>query len=86
MEIEKLYETVKITFTESIQRIDKIFEDTDTNWGVATLKERVDSYESSRFTQIDEFSAIVTSEYNMKCLKEWLMKYFSQTITIDVLD
>jgi hypothetical protein len=35
---------------------------------------------------LDECSAIVTSEYNMKCLKEGWMKYFSQTVRIEVLD
>lgn len=32
----------------------------------------IDSYESSRFTAIDSHTAVITSEYNMECLKEWL--------------
>ena len=38
------------------------------------IKEWIDNYESSRFTQIDEYTAIITSEYNMDCVKEWLAK------------
>ena len=43
-------------------------------WGVDTLKGWIDSYESSRFTAIDSHTAVITSEYNMECLKEWLEK------------
>ncbi|MGR5589396.1 DUF6956 domain-containing protein, partial [Bacteroides thetaiotaomicron] len=30
------------------------------------------SYESSRFTAIDSHTAVITSEYNMECVKTWL--------------
>ena len=39
------------------------------------MKGWIDNYESSRFTAIDSHTAVITSEYNMKCLKEWLEKY-----------
>ncbi|EXY77945.1 hypothetical protein M084_4341, partial [Bacteroides fragilis str. 3988 T1] len=38
------------------------------------LKGWIDSYESSRFTAIDSHTAVITSEYSMECLKEWLEK------------
>jgi hypothetical protein len=44
------------------------------NWGVVNLKEWIDNYESSRFTQIDGHRAIITSKYNMEHLKEWLAR------------
>jgi hypothetical protein len=72
---EKLYETVRIVFTENIQQINKMFTDETANWGVSSLREWVESYESSRFTQTGERSAIITSEYNMQCVREWLNRY-----------
>ncbi len=65
------YETLIITFTEPIRTLDNIFDDPEA-WGVASLKEWIDSYESSRFTQTDERTAVITSEYNMTHVKEWL--------------
>ena len=50
---------------------ESIFDDPEA-WGVASLKEWIDSYESSRFTQTDERTAVITSEYNMTHVKEWL--------------
>ena len=43
--------------------------------GAATLKEWVDSYEGTRFTQIGERTAVITSEYNMRSVREWLEKH-----------
>ena len=66
------YETLIITFAESIGTLEAgIFDDPEA-WGVETLKEWIDSYESSRFTQTDERTAVITSEYNMSHVKEWL--------------
>ena len=42
--------------------------------GVDTLKGWIDDYESSRFTAIDRHTAVITSEYNMECLMEWLKR------------
>jgi hypothetical protein len=70
---ESNYETIKITFAQPIRSINKMFDDTE-HWGVANLKGWVESYDSSRFTQIDERSAIITSEYSMQYVEEWLMK------------
>ena len=44
------------------------------NFEHPTLKGWIDSYESSRFTAIDSHTAVITSEYSMECLKEWLEK------------
>lgn len=65
------YETLIITFAEPIRTLDGFFDDPEA-WGVATLKEWVDNYESTRFTAIDECRAVITSEYNMQCVREWL--------------
>lgn len=42
---------------------------------VATLKEWIESYESTRMTPINEHTAVITSEYNMVHVVEWLRKY-----------
>lgn len=39
---------------------------------VNNLKEWIDDYESTRFTAVDEQTAVITSEYNMECVREWL--------------
>ena len=68
------YDTLIITFSEPIRVLDGMFEDTDT-WGVSTLKEWVDTYESTRFTPINDHTAVITSEHNMKHVREWLERY-----------
>ena len=51
--------------------LDGIFDDAEA-WGVDTLKGWIEDYESSRFTAIDTHTAVITSEYNMECVKAWL--------------
>lgn len=68
------YETLIITFAEPIRTLDRLFDDPET-WGVASLKEWIDSYESTRFTPIDECRAVITSEYNMAHVREWLERH-----------
>lgn len=72
--IDDKYQTVKVTFSQSIREINRMFTADYQNWQTVNLKEWIDNYESSRFTQIDEYTAIITSEYNMDCVKEWLVK------------
>lgn len=72
--IDDKYEAVKVTFSQPIKEINRMFTSDYTTWQTVNLKEWIDNYESSRFTPIDEFRAIVTSEYNMVCLKKWLTK------------
>jgi hypothetical protein len=72
--IDDKYQTIKVTFSQTIREINRIFTNNYTNWQTVNLKEWIDNYESSRFTQIDEHTAIITSEYNMDCVKEWLAK------------
>lgn len=67
------YKTMIVKFREPITALDSIFDDVQA-WGVATLKEWIDCYESSRFTQTDSHTAVITSEYNMECVKEWLCR------------
>ena len=68
------YQTPLIKFCKPIKELDGIFRDTQF-WGVATLKEWIDDYEGSRFTAIDTHTAVITSEYNMECLLEWLKRH-----------
>lgn len=65
------YQTIIVKFREAITELDAIFSNTQF-WGVATLKEWIDDYEGSRFTAIDTHTAVITSEYNIECVKVWL--------------
>ncbi len=65
------YDTLIVTFSDPICVLDRMFSDADA-WGTDTLKGWVEDYESTRFTQINEHTAVITSEYNMPCVKEWL--------------
>lgn len=71
--METTYCTVIITFGKPIKELDEIF-DTPQTWGVSTLKDWIDGYESSRFTQIGDNTAVITSEYNMPNVIGWLQK------------
>lgn len=72
--IDDKYQTLKVTFSETIREIDKMFVRDYSTWQTINLKEWINNYESSRFTQIDERIAIITSEYNMEHIAEWLAK------------
>lgn len=72
--IDNKYQTIKVTFSQTIREINRMFTNDYSNWQTVNLKEWIDNYESSRFTQIDEHTAIITSEYNMDNVKEWLVK------------
>jgi len=67
------YQTLIVKFSETITALDDIFDDTEA-WGASTLKEWIDSYESTRFTATDSHTAVITSEYNMECVTEWLKR------------
>ena len=67
------YQTLIVKFSEPITALDGIFDDAEA-WGTDTLKGWIDGYESSRFTAIDTHTAVITSEYNMECVREWLEK------------
>ena len=58
------YQTLIVKFSEPIKVLDGIFDDAEA-WG---------DYESSRFTAINSHTAVITSEYNMECLMEWLKR------------
>ena len=66
------YETLIVLFAEPIRTLEESIFDDHEAWGVVSLKEWIDSYESSRFTQTDERTAVITSEYNITHVKEWL--------------
>lgn len=72
--METTYKTIIVTFKESIDRLNGIF-DAPQTWGVSTLKEWVDAYESSRLVQIGKNTVVITSEYNMPSIVEWLQRY-----------
>ena len=63
------YDTLIVTFSDPIRILDMMCTDT---CDVATLKELIESYDSTRMTPINEHTAVITSEYNMPCVKEWL--------------
>ena len=67
------YRTLIVRFSKPIAVLDGIFDDAEA-WGVSTLKEWIDNYESTRFTAIDPHTAVITSEYNMECVTEWLKR------------
>ena len=46
------YQTIIVKFKETITDLNGIFSDVQF-WGVSTLKEWIDDYESTRFTQTD---------------------------------
>lgn len=66
------YDTLIVTFSDPIRILDMMCTDT---CDVATLKEWTESYESTRMTSINEHTAVITSEYNMVHVVEWLRKY-----------
>lgn len=70
--MEKNYETLRITFNKPLSEIGKEFEEEKEMFGATSLKEFKDGYESSRFTQISETEAIITSEYNMNHIVDWI--------------
>ena len=72
--METNYNTLIITFRETIQELNHLLFDTPQECGVSTLKEWIDCYESTRFTQIGENRAVITSEYNMPYVMEWLQQ------------
>ncbi len=69
------YETLIVAFSEPIRTLERRIFDDPQAWGASTLKEWIDSYESTRFTQIDDRTAVITSEYNMASVREWLAKH-----------
>uniref|UniRef100_UPI003FED8DA6 DUF6956 domain-containing protein n=1 Tax=Alistipes shahii TaxID=328814 RepID=UPI003FED8DA6 len=70
---ETAYQTLIVKFSEPITVLDGMFDDAEA-WGADTLKGWIDSYESTRFTATDSHTAVITSEYNMECVKEWLQR------------
>lgn len=64
------YMTLIVKFSDPICMLDRMFY--NPTWGAGTLKEWIDGYESTRMTPINSHTAVITSEYNMECLKEWL--------------
>ena len=72
--IDDKYETIKVEFSQTIREINKMFVRNYKNRQTVNLKEWIDNYESTRFAQIDECNAIITSEYNMDNVKEWLVQ------------
>ena len=77
-EEEPAYQTIIVQFREPISKLNHYFDEIDPS--VRSLKQWIDSYESSRFTQVGSHVAVITSEYNMECIKEWLTKRFGFAI------
>lgn len=66
------YETIRVLFSENLDSLDMAFKTDTENWGVESLKEWCESYETTRFTVIGNKEVIITSEYNMIFVKDWL--------------
>ena len=60
------YQTLIVTFAEPIRVLDNYFDDAE---------EWIDGYESTRFTQIGDHTAVITSEYNAEHVQEWLQRH-----------
>jgi hypothetical protein len=71
--IDDKYQTVRVTFSKTIREINRDIVRDYAKWQRVNLKEWIDNYKSSRFTQISELCAIITSE-DIDHLKEWLKK------------
>ena len=71
-DVKPIYQTIVVQFDEPISKLNHYFDEIDPS--VRSLKQWIDSYESSRFTQVGSHVAVITSEYNMECIKEWLTK------------
>ena len=78
--METTYETIIVTFDESIEKLNGIFDTTRQRWEVSTLKEWIESYDNTRFIQIGDNSAVITSKYNMPSIIVWLQRYTPKTI------
>uniref|UniRef100_UPI003FF0835D DUF6956 domain-containing protein n=1 Tax=Barnesiella intestinihominis TaxID=487174 RepID=UPI003FF0835D len=74
------YRTLIVTFAEPIRVLDSYFDDVEA-CGVASLKEWIDGYESTRFTQTGEHTAVITSEYNTEYVQEWLQRHTPSPIS-----
>ena len=77
-DVKPIYQTIVVQFDEPISKLNHYFDEIDPS--VRSLQQWIDSYESSRFTQIGSHVAVITSEYNMECIKEWLTKRFGFAI------
>lgn len=81
--IDDKYQTIRVTFSKTIREIDLDFVKGYAKYQRVNLKEWIDNYKSSRFTQISECIAIITSDDTVH-LKEWLKKNI-QVISIEEL-
>ena len=77
-DVKPIYQTIVVQFDEPISKLNHYFDEIDPS--VRSLKQWIDTYESSRFTQVGSHVAVITSEYNMECIKEWLTKRFGFAI------
>ena len=69
-DVKPIYQTIVVQFDEPISKLNHYFDEIDPS--VRSLKQWIDTYESSRFTQVGSHVAVITSEYNMECVREWL--------------
>lgn len=67
------YYTMTAIFKRDINELDKEINKEDKF--CSTLKECVELYESTRFTEITSRRAIITSEYNMPYILKWISQY-----------
>lgn len=78
------YETCLLTFCTNIESLNHIFDRSE--WGISSLKEWIEGYESTRFTQLNDKQAVVTSEYNMEYVLAWLHKNMMVVVSLPGTD
>lgn len=63
------FQTMTVVFGEPISQIDRsVFEDVST-WSASSLQGLINSYESVRFVAINDYTAVITGEYNFEQVK-----------------
>lgn len=82
--MKTMYETIIVTFEEDITTISNNFSSDVKTWGSSSLKEWIEHYESSRFTEISRNKAVITSDYNMDYIIAWINNNL-QTLDIDII-
>lgn len=66
------YETLIIYFVSEKSIIDEMTKDLVS----MNFEEWINDYESSRCTWVDDWTCVVTSDYNMEYIKEWFFRNF----------
>ena len=80
------YKTIKVTFKKNIEEVNKMFtkpkngekyvNKTENGYEpVTTMQEWIEYYDTSRYTQINDNTVIITSKINAELIYMWLKEY-----------